>query len=63
MSYTALRSDDGHLAGLSHPVDYGSGIEWAKVYMYIYVYIYMYMYVYIFIYIYKYVCIYIYMYI
>eukprot|EP00596_Hydrurales_sp_CCMP1899_P006927 CAMPEP_0119046456 /NCGR_PEP_ID=MMETSP1177-20130426/46711_1 /TAXON_ID=2985 /ORGANISM="Ochromonas sp, Strain CCMP1899" /LENGTH=388 /DNA_ID=CAMNT_0007019629 /DNA_START=277 /DNA_END=1440 /DNA_ORIENTATION=+ len=30
MSYTALRSDNGHLAGLSHPVDYGSGVEWAK---------------------------------
>jgi hypothetical protein len=34
MSYTALRSDNGHLAGLSHPIDYGSGIEWAKVYTY-----------------------------
>jgi hypothetical protein len=30
MSYTALRSTTGNLAGLAKPVDYGSGIEWAQ---------------------------------
>ena len=30
MSYTALRSDTGDLAGLADPVDYGSGTEWAS---------------------------------
>ena len=30
MTYTALRSDTGNLAGLKLPVDYGSGVEWAQ---------------------------------
>ena len=30
MSYTALRSDTGDLTGLTDPIDYGSGTEWAS---------------------------------
>jgi hypothetical protein len=30
MVYTALRNEYGHLTGLTSPIDYGSGVQWAE---------------------------------